>query len=137
MTSRIRALLADRRIRFLLVGGTNVAVGYTIFGLLHLFVLDGLRFGYLLSLAIAYAIVIVMGFVLYRRLVFDVEGTPARDFGYYVAVNLVTFGLNAALLAVLVETLGLHALVGQAIALVVTTLISYVGHSRLSFGRPS
>jgi putative flippase GtrA len=43
--------------------------------------------------------------------------------------------LAAVSLPVLVELSGLHPLVAQGVALVITTLISYVGHKWFSFRR--
>lgn len=129
-------LIADQRVRFLAVGATNTLVGYLIFSALTLWVFAEVPFGYLLSLAISYAIAIVIAFVLYRRFVFKVTGHVVRDFVRFVSVYAVAIGINAVLLPVFVELLGLHPLLAQAITLVITTLLSFFGHRDFSFRRP-
>ncbi len=129
-------LLRDQRVRFLMVGATNTLVGYVIFSALTLWVFANVPFGYLASLAISYAIAIVLAFVLYRRFVFKVSGHVIRDFVRFVSVYAVAIGLNALLLPFFVEIVGLHPLLAQAITLVITTLLSFFGHRDFSFHRP-
>jgi putative flippase GtrA len=131
-----RRLLADQKVRFLIVGAVNTAVGYAVFALVYWFVLSDVRLGYLVSLAVSYAVAISLAFVLYRRFVFRVTGRVVRDFVAFVGVYAVAIGTNALLLPLLVEVLGVHPLLAQAVALVVTTLISYFGHREVSFRRP-
>lgn len=128
--------MGDQRVRFLLVGGTNTAVGYLVYSALTLWVFPGLRFGYLISLAISYAVAIVLAFVLYRRFVFKVTGNVVQDFLRFVTVYLLAIGVNAVLLPFFVEVLHVHPLLAQLIVLVITTLMSFVGHRTFSFRRP-
>ena len=139
MVQRIGApvgrLLADQRVRFLLVGGTNTMVGYALFAAFDLTVFASMQQGHLVSLVAAYAITIVTAFFLYRRLVFQVSGRVVRDFFRFVSVNLFAVGLNLVLLEVLVSLARLPALGAQAIALLVTVLVGYFGHREVSFRR--
>lgn len=139
MTERVRRglvrLLEDHRVRFLAVGGTNTVVGYTLFALFDQMLFVDLRYGYLLSLVCSYALALTLAFNLYRRFVFKVKGQVVRDFVEFLGVNAVAVAANAALLPVLVEVAHLPRLVAQAVALVVTTLISYFGHREVSFRR--
>lgn len=128
-------LLADQRTRFLLVGGTNTAVGWLTFAALTLWVFDDLRLGYLLSLVLSYAVAIVLAFVLYRRFVFQVRGHVVRDFARFVQVYLVAICVNAVFLPFLVEVVGLPPIAAQAMTLVITTVMSFVGHQGYSFRR--
>lgn len=135
MRSFLRGLVRDERVRFLAVGGTNTVVGYALFSAFTLWVFAGVPFGYLLSLILSYAISITLAFVLYRRFVFPVKGRIVSDFIKFVGVYLVAIGINAVLLPLLVEVVGLHPLLAQAISLVLTTLLSYFGHKYVSFRR--
>lgn len=130
-------LVRDQRVRFLAVGATNTLVGYLIFSALTVWVFAEVPFGYLLSLAISYAIAIVIAFVLYRRFVFKVRGHVVRDFLRFVSVYAVAIGINAVLLPLFVEVFGLNPLLAQAITLVITTLLSFFGHRDFSFRRPA
>ncbi|MFS0852499.1 GtrA family protein [Microbacterium sp. 179-I 3D4 NHS] len=128
-------VLGDQRVRFLAVGGVNTVLGYAIYAVLAQWVFAHVPLGYLLALIISYAIAICVAFVLYRRFVFVVKGNVLVDFVRFVGVYAVSILANAAALPVLVELLHLHPLVAQAIVLVVTTLISFVGHKHFSFRR--
>ena len=129
-------LMRDQRIRFLLVGGTNTVVGYVVYSALTLWVFHDVPFGYLISLAISYAVAIVLAFVLYRRFVFKVTGNVVQDFLRFVTVYLLAIGVNTVLLPLFVEVLHVHPLLAQLIVLVITTLMSFFGHRTFSFRRP-
>jgi putative flippase GtrA len=131
----IARIAGDQRVRFLAVGGVNTILGYAIYAVLAQWVFAHVPLGYLLALVISYAISITVAFVLYRRFVFVVKGNVLIDFARFVSVYAVSILANAAALPVLVEVVRLHPLVAQAIVLVVTTLISFVGHKHFSFRR--
>ncbi|MWJ34945.1 GtrA family protein [Clavibacter michiganensis] len=139
--SRIRALLRDERVAFLLVGGFNTAFAFLLFAGLAATAgrsLDaaGLPLlGSLVPLAGSYAVAVLVAFALYRRLVFRVRGHVLRDLARFVSVYAVSITLNAVSLPVLVA-LGVPRLIAQALIVVVITLISYVGHRWFSFRRP-
>ena len=131
----VGGLLADERVRFLVVGGINTVVGYLAFAALQLSV--GHVIGYLGSLYGSYVLAVSLAFVLHRRFTFRVQGTGNRlvDFARFASVYVVSLAANTVVLPVLVELGGLHPLVAQAISVVVTTIISYFGHKYFSFRR--
>ncbi|GAB3605492.1 hypothetical protein GCM10027413_09010 [Conyzicola nivalis] len=132
---RILALLADERVRFVLVGGVNTLLGYGLFAAFWLTVGD--RIGYLGSLYASYAVAIVAAFLLHRRFTFRVNGTGSVvvDFLRFASVHLVALIINTVALPLLVEGAGMYPLAAQAIVVVVTTLVSYFGHKLFSFRR--
>jgi putative flippase GtrA len=103
-----------------------------IYGLFAVFLLF---FPYLVSLYLSYAVAVSLAFVLHRRFTFRVRGNVLVDFVRFVGVYVVSLAVNSVVLPVLVELVGLHPLVAQGVALVITTLISYVGHKWFSFRR--
>jgi putative flippase GtrA len=133
----LRRLLADQRVRFLIVGGVNTALGYSVFAALHMLVFDEIRFGYMYSLVLSYLVAITLAFVLYRRFVFMVSGRVLRDFVAFVGVYAVAIACNVVLLPLLVEAIGLPPLVAQALVVLCTTVISFFGHREVSFRRPT
>ncbi|MDQ0743796.1 putative flippase GtrA [Clavibacter sp. B3I6] len=139
--SRIRALLRDERVAFLLVGGFNTAFAFLLFAGLAATAgaaLDAAGrpvLGSLVPLAGSYAVAVLVAFVLYRRLVFRVRGHVLRDLARFVSVYVVSISLNAVALPLLVAV-GVPRLVAQALIVVAITLISYVGHRWFSFRRP-
>jgi putative flippase GtrA len=126
---RVRALLDREEVRFLIVGVVNTIVGYGLFAVFLLF------FPYLVSLYLSYAVAVSLAFVLHRRFTFRVRGNVLVDFVRFVGVYVVSLAVNSVVLPVLVELVGLHPLLAQGVALVITTLISYVGHKWFSFRR--
>lgn len=121
--------------RFLLIGAANTALGYGLFVAFELTV--GHRIGYLGSLYVSYAIAIVVAFVLHRRFTFRVAGSGnvLVDFLRFVSVHLVALLVNTAALPLLVEFAGLSPMLAQAIVVLATTVISYLGHKFFSFRR--
>jgi putative flippase GtrA len=140
--SRIRTVLRDERVAFLLVGGFNTGFAFVLFAALDATAGRALDAGghpvagSLVPLLGSYAVAVLVAFALYRRLVFRVRGHVLRDLGRFVSVYLVSISLNAVLLPVLVA-LGVPRLAAQALIVVVITGVSYVGHRWFSFRRPS
>ncbi len=126
-------LIKDRRIAFVIVGVINTVVGFAWFALFDLSV--GRLWGYMATLLFAHVASVLCAFILYRRFVFRVRGHVWVDLARFESVYLVALGINALLLPLLVELAGLQPIVAQAVIVFVTTLVSYIGHSRFSFRR--
>lgn len=131
----IRRLLAREGFRFLLVGGFNTVVGYGIFVLIEL--TFGSHTSYLLSLYVAYFIGTIIAFITHRRITFQISGggEVMLDYFRFLGVSVVSLAVNTIALPLLVEVGHLTPIAAQAIVVVVTTLISYVGHKFFSFRR--
>jgi putative flippase GtrA len=128
-------VLEDERVRFLIVGGINTVVGYGVFALFELFL--GRYIGYLGSLYSSYALATMLAFYLHRRFTFraSTSGKVVVDFLRFQSVYVVSLLVNTAALLLLVVLFGLKPLVAQAIIVVITTAISYLGHKWFSFRR--
>lgn len=135
MISRIKQLISDKRVSFLLVGGFNTLLGFGIYTLLTVWVFHDLKFGYLISLVISYAVGITVGFFLYRRFVYKVNGKIFSDFVKFTSVYLFSITLNLILLPAFVQLTPIGPVLAQAMVLVITTLVSYFGHGYFSFRR--
>jgi len=129
-----RRLLRDERARFLVIGGLNTVIAYGLF-LLFEWLLGG---RYLLSLGLSYLIATIIAFVLHRRLTFGVTGREKLvvDFLRFESVYVVMLAVNALLLLLLIDIAGWPSYLAQALSVVVTTAISYLGHKFFSFRRP-
>lgn len=134
MRPLLRRLLADERARFVVVGGLNTVLAY------GLFVLFEVTLGgrYLLSLGLSYLLATLVAFALHRRVTFAVSGRAGivADFLRFESVYVVMLAANAVLLPLLVEGAGLSSLPSQAAIVVLTTVMSYLGHKFFSFRRP-
>jgi putative flippase GtrA len=133
-------LVKDQRVAFLLVGGFNTGFGFVLFVAFDLTVGQWLdtevneTIGSLGTLFCAHVIGVLIAFVLYRRFVFVVHGHVWRDLARFWSVYLVSIGINAVVLPILVN-IGWNRILAQLSILVVTVAISYVGHKRFSFKR--
>jgi putative flippase GtrA len=127
-------VVRDRRVAFLVVGVINTMVGYLIFaGFLWLV---GQR-RYLAALACAHVVSVLIAFVLYRFVVFRVRGRVLADLWRFETVYLSALAVNFVLLPLLVEIALLPVLLAQALIVLVTSLMSWMGHKHYSFRRPS
>lgn len=123
-----------RGVRFLLVGGFNTVFGYACFvGLQQTL---GARTHYLVVLLIAHIISVLVAFVLYRMLVFQVTGRILGDLWRFWSIYLVALAINLVALPLLVELGGLPVVLAQALVLVGTVGLSFLAHGRFSFYRP-
>ena len=131
----IQRLLGDERVRFLLVGGLNTGIAFVLFVVIELII--GRHTSYLVSLFAGYVIGVIISFLAHRRFTFRIVGSGniVVDFLRFQSVSLVALAVNTLVLPVLVEFAGLTPIVAQAIIVVVTTVISYVGHKFFSFRR--
>jgi len=130
-SSRMAGVSAEG-LRFVVIGAINTAVGYAVFFVAATWLLSDLRFGYLLAVALSYAIATPIGYTLHRRVVFRAESSP-KSFARFVGVNLSAIGLNFVGLPIAVEGLGMTPQLGQALVLIIVVVFTYVGHKFLSF----
>lgn len=133
MIRRLLALLDDERVRFLVVGGVNTVLAFALFVFFY-WTLGGVL-GHLGSLALAYLIATLSAFVLHRRFTFRVSGPFLLDFVRFESIYVVMFVINSLGLVLLVDVARWEAIIAQAVLVVVTTVISYVGHKLFSFRR--
>lgn len=134
MWLRIKTLSSKRELRFLAVGAFNTAFNWGVFVAFQL--LLG-KSNYLYSLINMYILGSIVGFFLYRKIVFKVSGNVLKDFGKYQLVSIGPFFANLLLLPIFVQVLGLGPVVAQTIFVIIITLWSYFGHRFYSFKRKS
>jgi putative flippase GtrA len=126
-------VIHDQRVAFLLVGSLNTLIGFAWFVFFHFTV--GARTGYMVTLLCAHVAAVLCAFVLHRRLVFKVRGHVLLDLARFEVVNLTALGINAALLPIAVELLGLPVLPAQMLVTGATVVMSYFAHRGFSFHR--
>jgi putative flippase GtrA len=101
-----------------------------------LYVLASLgRWHYLLAASVAFVTGSVVAWVLSVRFVFQYRRyrSPAREFAYFAMIGAVGLVLNALVIAAVVESIGLHYLVGKACAAAVTFGFNYSLRKMLLF----
>ena len=119
----------NQPMKFLLVGAGGYLVNLAIFAWL-------LRLGvpYLLDSIVSYFISNALMYLGNRYFTFSL-GHDGFWLAYvrYILVGLVVAGLNAIVLAILVETAGLYAVYAQAISLLLITPVAFVLNKRWTF----
>ena len=116
-----------RLVLFSLVGGLNTAVCFALFAAL----IDLCAWHHHLALVADYTFGIALGYVLHRVSTFADRKHVRQALGKYMAIALVTFLVNFALLDVLVRLELLDPLAAQAVALALVTLASYLAAKAL------
>jgi putative flippase GtrA len=125
-------VVRDQRVAFLLVGAVNTAVGFLCFaGFLAL--LGEQR--YMATLLCSHVVAVLVAFVLYRFAVFRVRGHVLADLWRFEMVYLSALAVNLVTLPLLVHFAHLQPLPAQALILVVTSVMSWLGHKHYSFRR--
>jgi putative flippase GtrA len=115
-----------------MVGAINTVVGFLIFA--GFLVLLGKQ-RYLVALVCSHVVAVLIAFVLYRFVVFRVRGHVLADLWRFETVYLSALAVNLVVLPVLVELAHLPVLLAQALIVLVTSLMSYLGHKHYSFRR--
>ncbi|MDR3242066.1 MAG: GtrA family protein [Lactobacillaceae bacterium] len=134
MIEKIKKILADEKFRFLMVGGFNTVFGFLIFTGITLS-LKHIQHGYMIALVISQIVSLFFAFFLHRYVTFRVKGHIVKDFIRFTLVNLVSYVINLIVLPILVNVWNINPIVAQFAILVVTTVISFVGHKFFSFRR--
>ncbi len=130
----IPRLLRDDRVRFLVIGGVNTVVGYGLFVFVQRLIGD--HVSYFGSVLIAHLGASLLAFFLYRHWVFRVRGNLVVDFLRFQLVYVAPLLANLLALPFLVAVAGINVYLAQAMIVVVTSVVSYVGHKFFSFRRP-
>lgn len=116
-------------VKFLLVGAAGFVVNLAVFALLY-----ELGTPYVAAAIASYAISNALMYLGNRYFTFTLghEGFWAA-YARYAIVGVVIVGLNAAVLAVLVEAAGLQATLAQAASLLVLTPVAFLLNKRWTF----
>nr|WP_174188956.1 GtrA family protein [Nocardia barduliensis] len=87
------------------------------------------------AVVLAYALGIVIAFVLHRTLVFRVRGRVLRDFAGFVVVNSGGLLMNTVLLSLAVSVLHLPRITSAVVVMGLVAVASFFGHRYISFRR--
>ena len=134
MINSIKKIIADEKFRFLLVGGFNTGFSFLIFSTLTL-ALKAIPQGYMIALVVSQIVSNFVAFYLHRKVTFRVQGQVVKDFVRFTMINLVSYVINLVVLPLLVNFGHMNPIAAQFLILIVTTMISFVGHKFFSFRR--
>lgn len=113
--------MANTFIRFLIAGGINTFVGYSVFYLLHyVFTLD-----LLLANVGGYVVGLILSLLQMRLWVFPSQSHLAKYAARFFSIFVVAYCTNIIILIILTRLLGFEAWLGQLLAMVVYSLVSF------------
>lgn len=119
----------NQKVRFLLVGGFNTVLAYGVFAALYQFI--GLNYN--VSLITQYFITVNVSFLTMRYYVFRSHGNLKNEYVKAVSVYVGMYFFNAFALNFFVVILALNPLLGQALYLIVSTVLTFLLHKYFSF----
>lgn len=115
--------------RYLLVGAFNTVFGYAIiFGAMYL-----LGWSPVASNAVGYLIALLISFALNRSFTFKSTGKKFSELLRFIGVFVVAYGVNLAVLCVLLKFSLIHEAISQILAGFVYVVLSYVMNKFLVF----
>ncbi len=129
------------KIRFVFVGMWNTVFGYLAFYLLdtlftHVF--QKRYFAYMSALILAQVLAVVNAYFIHKRITFKSkikDNGLVREFLRFSLTYAFTFCINLMLLPFFVEILHIIPKISGIILIAITMIISYIGHSKFSFGQ--
>ena len=128
--------------RYAASGGGNVLLGFLIYTLSYKFLFFGEEFdfgfyafkGHVAALFVSFCITFPIGFFMSKYVVFNDSNMKGHiQLFRYFMVCMFNLALNYLLLKILVERMGMDAILSQVITIVVVVVISYLAQRNFSF----
>ncbi len=119
----------NQSFKFIIVGVLNTIVGFLAYAAYIYFIQNN----YLHALIISHIVGVTHSYLWNNRWTFQQKKYNAKSAVKFMSVYAVTFFVNLFLLSILVDTIDMNKLIAQAIALFLTTLVSFFGHKYWSF----
>ncbi|MDO8916264.1 MAG: GtrA family protein [Coriobacteriia bacterium] len=128
---RAYAALHEEKLRFLVVGGWNTLFSYGMLWVLDAFL--HARLHYSLILTVNWIIGVTHNLFTFKLLVFRTRGNWLKEYLRSYVVYAGSFALNLAIVAVIMELWAPRLVIAQLPAIVVVTIISYLGHKHFTY----
>lgn len=119
----------NQSIKFIIIGVLNTVVGFLAYAS-YIYLIHN---NYLQALIFSHVIGVANSYLWNNRWTFQQKKYNAKSAIKFMSVYVVTFFVNLFLLSILVDTIEMNKLIAQAIALFLTTLVSFFGHKYWSF----
>lgn len=127
----VRKILQKKSIRYLLAGGWNTVFGYGVGVGLYTVLSSQLHVAVIAAIANIFAI--TMSFLTYKLFVFKTTGNWMLEYGRSYLVYGSMALLSIVLLWALVDYVGIDIWYAQALVIILTVGISYLGHKFFTF----
>ena len=130
LINKIKLLLNNTKIRFLIVGCLNTIVGYSIYAILIY-----LNINYLIANTISTIIGIIHSYIWNRLFTFKSNNNIKKEIFKFIFVYSISYVLGLLNLYILVNILSTNKYIAGIINIFITTIISWFGHRYFSFRR--
>jgi putative flippase GtrA len=127
----IRDLLNSSKFRYLIAGGWNTVFGYSLGVILFLLLTDSVHTAFIAF--ICNLISMAMSFITYKLFVFRTKGNWIKEYFKACLVYGNVAIISIVVIWILVDLVGLNIWISQALAILVTVVISYFGHEKFTF----
>ena len=124
----------EEQIKYVVVGGWNTVFGF--FAFIALYYSLNRIIHYTIILTASYIVSITNAYLCYKFLVFKTKGNYFREYFRFYLVYGVAYLINLGLLPVAVELFKIKVVIAQILIMLITILISYLGHKNFTF-KPS
>jgi putative flippase GtrA len=122
----------QKKIRFLVVGVMNTAVGLAMYPLLYT-LLRPFEIDYIGTLIFSQIICITFSFISNKYFVFKTKGNIKKEYPKFFAFYGIYFLLNLVCLPFMVEILNLNPMIAQTIFSIAIVASSYFWHNMITF----
>jgi putative flippase GtrA len=117
-------------VRFSLVGASGYVLNLAVYSTL-VFAFD---VQYVVAAVLAFCVAVTNNFLVNRSWTFKAtDGRVTFQAPRFLIVSLIALGFNLFVLQLLVGTIGVHKVVGQAVAILAATPVNFIGNKLWSF----
>jgi dolichol-phosphate mannosyltransferase len=121
-------------VRFGIVGFSGYVINLIVYSLL----VEVANWHYVPAAVLAFCVAVSNNFLANRHWTFNAtDGRATFQAPRFLIVSLVALAFNLLILELLVGTLGMHKILGQAVAILAATPLNFVGNKLWSFGKRS
>lgn len=118
----------EKFIKFGLVGVLNTVITIIVFNILRVFGIN-----MVVANSIGYICGMVNSYFWNNRWVFKSNSKDLKTVLKFIVVNLITMFINNLILILLVQNIGINEFIAQIIALVLITVINFIGNKLWTF----
>jgi putative flippase GtrA len=128
---RARGIASPQGVRYMSVATSGYGVNLALFAAL------GAVLPYRAAFALAFAAAATATFLVHRRFTFGAAGCLLRQSPRFVAVTLLTLGVQLVLLTAMVELAGMPRVGAAVCSAMLATPVAFAANRRWSFGAPA
>lgn len=118
----------EKFIKFGLVGILNTIITIIVFNIFNF-----IGINYIIANSIGYCAGMINSYVWNNRWVFKANSKEVSTIGKFIIVNIIVLLINNGILILLVNKIGLSTIIAQVVALVITTILNFIGNKLWTF----